>query len=94
MTDTGMTCQLLIPEMNDYFTDEKKELNEAPKMPRKIANVHKQILAHPKYPELSAGTKFAFEMGCVEGFSWRARENNKWSREIWRHLYLGEKLED
>lgn len=63
-----------------------------PKMPLRINNLHRQILNHPDYPNLSESLRFAFEAGCVGGMSWQERANNKWSREIWRHLYWGEPM--
>jgi hypothetical protein len=61
------------------------------KQPRRIRQLYQQILQHPDYKmKLSGGTRFAFESGCVSGYSWCEKENNKWSREIWNYLYLGE----
>jgi hypothetical protein len=56
--------------------------------PRLIAKLHKEILAHPDYnTKLSTSTRFAFENGCVHKGSACDKENNKWSRIIWAHLY-------
>jgi hypothetical protein len=64
------------------------KLEAGPKMPRRIKELHKQIMAHPEYKtKLTSTTRFAFEGGCVGGGSWCDAENNKWSREIWKHLY-------
>lgn len=61
-----------------------------PKMPHRISIVHKQILEHPDYAtKLSDSTRWAFEAGCVGGGSACAKENNQWSRELWKSLYLG-----
>jgi hypothetical protein len=46
-------------------------------------------MTHPRYAATSAAFKFGFEAGCVGGGSWCTKENNAWSRRIWRHLYLG-----
>jgi hypothetical protein len=62
-------------------------------MPKRIKTLHEQILKHPNYPDLSESMRWAFEMGCVGGFSWRQKENNAWSRTIWRHLYWGDSLQ-
>lgn len=62
---------------------------DAPKMPHRIRAVHEQVMAHPDYTiRLDANTRFAFEGGCVSGYSHCTRENNRWSRELWRLLYL------
>jgi len=67
---------------------------KAPKMPRAIKKLYKQILNHPEYKNQKESLRFAFEAGCVGGGSWCFKENNKWSRKIWRHLYLGEPMDD
>jgi hypothetical protein len=64
------------------------------KEPHRLRTLWKQILEHPRYSELSEGTRFAFENAVVGGMSWRVKENNRWSRELWRHLYLGTPLSD
>jgi hypothetical protein len=57
-------------------------------MPRLIKDVHAQILRHPEYrTKLSEATVWAFEAGCVCRGSWCDKQNNAWSRKIWRHLY-------
>lgn len=66
---------------------------KAPKMPRVIKKVYKQIKKHPKFPELSDGTRIGFQV-AYNGISWRPRENNKWIRMLWKHLYLGEPMTD
>jgi len=69
-------------------------MSSVPKMPHRIKDVHAQILNHPEYKtRTTEGTRFAFEMGCVGGYSWRNQENNKWSREIWKDLYTTNKSE-
>jgi hypothetical protein len=65
-----------------------------PKMPNRIKKLYKQILKHPKYPTLSDALHFAFECGCVGGGSWCTKENNAWTRKIWKHLHWGTPLED
>lgn len=68
---------------------------KVPRMPRDIKEVHKQIVAHPNYKtEFSESTRWCFQAGCVGGYSWCDRENNKWSRQLWRELYLGVIEED
>lgn len=60
-------------------------------MPRLMKKVHQQILEHPDYKnKLDQTTRWAFETGCVSGLSHCDKENNKWSREIWKYLYLNE----
>ncbi len=59
------------------------------KEPQRINKLYEQILKHPRYPELSSATRFAFEAGCVGGGSWCTKANNRWTRTIWRHLYKG-----
>lgn len=68
---------------------------DKPVMPRAIKEVHKQVLSHPKYmTELPSSTRWCFQAGCVDRYSWCDRENNKWSRQLWRELYLGVVEED
>jgi hypothetical protein len=62
----------------------------APKQPRKIKDLHKEIMKHKDYKRIPATTRWCFETGCVNGHSWCDKENNKWSREIWKMLFLGE----
>jgi len=60
-----------------------------PKEPHRIKTLHEQILAHPDYKtKLSETTRWAFEAGCVGGGSLCDKENNQWSRKIWRFLYM------
>lgn len=60
-------------------------------MPRAIKELHRQIYEHPDYHDtLTEGTRFAFEMACMGGFSSCNKENNKWCRDLWKFLYLGE----
>lgn len=62
-----------------------------PKMPQRIAHVYAQIVAHPDYKtKLDDATRWAFETGCVGGSPWCTKQNNQWSRQIWKYLYLGE----
>ncbi len=64
-----------------------------PKMPHKIKDLHAQILSHTNYNSLSSCLRFCFEGGCVGHLSWMTKENNRWSRVIWKHLYWGESLD-
>ena len=58
-------------------------------MPQRIHELHRQIMAHPDYnTRVSETTRWTFEHACVGGGSWCVRDNNKWSREIWKRLYL------
>lgn len=57
------------------------------KQPRLVKKLYAQILEHEDYPLLSKGTRWAFECGIVAGNSWCERENRKWARKIWEHLY-------
>jgi len=55
-----------------------------------MRDVYQQILVHPEYAlRLSKTTRWVFEAACVRGHSWCTRENNAWSRQIWRFLYAG-----
>ena len=67
-----------------------------PKLPSKMDNVFKQCEAHPKLASLPTSVAVGYMVArsaspmvtrpCV------MRENNKYARAIWRHLYLGEDL--
>lgn len=64
---------------------------EKSKMPVRISALYKQIMEHPEYKtKLDGTTRWAFEAGCVGGGSWCTKQNNAWSREIWKHLYWDE----
>ena len=58
------------------------------KMPRKIANVHTEILKHDNYKTLDLCTKIQFEE-CVKN---KNADNNTYSRKLWLHLYQGKEL--
>lgn len=59
-----------------------------PKMPQRINELHRQIMAHPDYnTRVPESARWTFEHACVRGGSWCAADNNKWSREIWKTLY-------
>ena len=61
------------------------------KMPQRMKLVHEQILTHPEYKtKLNDSTRYAFETGCIGGYSWKVKENNKWSRQIWKYLHWNE----
>lgn len=60
------------------------------KMPHRMKKVHQMILEHPDYKDLKESTRFCFEMGCYGGFSYCTKENNAWSRKIWKYLYWNE----
>jgi hypothetical protein len=60
--------------------------------PRNIEVVKKQIVCHPKYNDLSPETRWAFETGVLCGLSWADKENNRWSRQLWAHLYRHQPL--
>jgi hypothetical protein len=65
------------------------------KEPRRIARLYRDILRHPEYKsKLPETTRWVFEVACVGGGSQCHKENNKWCRKIWRHLYRGEPLKD
>ena len=67
----------------------KRQEGEPPKCPRLIKIVHREIMEHPDYTtKLDASVRWAFEMGCVGMGSFCDKENNKWSRKIWAHLFL------
>ena len=67
----------------------KRVEGEPPKCPRLIKIVHGEIMEHPDYTtKLDASVRWAFEMGCVGMGSFCDKENNKWSRKIWTHLFL------
>lgn len=55
-------------------------------MPRRIKYVEEQVLKHPRYAQLSSGTKVGV-MAAVGGFSWCTKANNKWMRQLWEFLY-------
>lgn len=59
------------------------------KEPRAIKQVYKQIFRHPRWHSLPESTRFALRYAGYHGLSWCTRENNKWARQWWRHLYLG-----
>lgn len=80
--------------MSPSKSRKRKQDSSTPQQPRKIQKLYEQILAHPKYKDLGESTRWAFQMGCVNGLSWATRQNNKWSRRLWKHLFLGEALED
>ena len=66
-----------------------------PKMPHRIDKLYESILKHPEYQtRLDEGMRFAFEQGCVSGGSWCPKQNNAWSRKIWKFLYLNEPMKD
>ena len=70
-------------------------MQNPPKEPRRIDKLHEQILTHSDYKtKLSEGTRFAFDNGCVCHGSQCDKENNQWSRQIWRYLYLGTPMEE
>lgn len=65
-----------------------KKPEDPNKEPRNMDVLHRAILDHPEYKtKLTESTRWCFENGCVAGFSSCTKENNKWSREIWRFLY-------
>lgn len=67
----------------------KRAEGEPPKCPRLIKIVHSEIMEHPDYTtKLDGSVRWAFEMGCVGMGSFCDKENNKWSRIIWAHLFL------
>lgn len=71
------------------MTEEEKKIAVEPRTMKKL---YAEIMAHPRYKDLSDGMRFAFEGGCVAGGSQCVKANNRWCREIWRHLYLGAPL--
>jgi hypothetical protein len=55
-----------------------------------MADVYTQILNHPdNTTRVSETTRWVFETACVGGHSHCTKENNAWSRALWRHLYAG-----
>lgn len=68
-----------------------------PKMPRLMRTVYKQIEEHPDFPAWyntpSGGNATAYQ-AAKNGWSARTRENNRWIRSLWRHLYWGEPEEE
>lgn len=75
-----------------------EEPNSVPKEPRLIKVVRREIEAHPKFENLPKGILFAWKFSIhdvnTEGSGMLVRLNRKWIRGIWRHLYLGEELEE
>lgn len=56
--------------------------------PRRMKDVHATILQHPEYKtKLDNTTRWVYESACVGGLSHCKRQNDKWCREIWQHLY-------
>lgn len=56
------------------------------KMPRRIAKLVEEIVAHPFYQQTDESFRFAFGFGAY-GYSQATRRNNKWFREIWSYMY-------
>jgi len=56
------------------------------KLPSRMKKVYQEIFHHPLYPSLSEGTKWGLQ-AAVHGWSWCTKENNKWAREIWKHVH-------
>ena len=54
-------------------------------IPRKLSNIHNSILNHKYYDKLGELTKMQFEE-CVRS---KNSDNNKFSRDLWFHLYHG-----
>jgi hypothetical protein len=63
------------------------------KEPRFIKQVYKEINEHPKFNNLSEGTKIGLMVG-EKGYSWCTRQDNQWARQIWRFLYNGIECKD
>ena len=57
------------------------------KIPRLVSELYKQIEAHPDF---GRDLRVALYMNSVRSAPPQcARDNNKWARRMWRHLYLG-----
>jgi menaquinone-dependent protoporphyrinogen IX oxidase len=73
---------------------DKITMDSPPKMPRLMKDVYSQIERHPNYPTLSPGTLFAYNVAAKGGFSHCTTQNNKWTRTIWKFLYLGQPMDE
>lgn len=56
------------------------------RMPQRMSKVHQQICDYPDPSKLSASIWSSYDMGCR--FSEGNSERNKFSRAIWKYLYL------
>ena len=56
-----------------------------------MKDVYGQVEKHAEFNGLSEGTKMGFNV-ARSGISWTTAANNKWVRQVWKHLYLGEPL--
>lgn len=69
-----------------------------PKEPRLIKVVRREIEAHPNFANLPKCILFTWKLTIhdvnTEGSGMLVKLNRKWIREIWRHLYLGEELQE
>lgn len=66
-------------------------LMDQPKMPRLMKKVQEQILQHPNYPTLPLHIKFPVD-AAMSGFTRGGTEDNKFIRNVWKQLYLGESM--
>lgn len=63
-------------------TNQKEQfLNQ--NIPFRINDLHKSIKSHKDYDNLDSSTKMQFEYCMIK----KNRDNNKWSRDLWYHLY-------
>ena len=65
-----------------------QDLNK--KIPSRIIKIKESIIKHRNYDKLDEITRFQFE-GCEYTDKNIKRDNNKFTRELWNHLYHGTK---
>jgi len=67
-----------------------EKIANLPKMPKLMKTVYEQIFKHPKYKDLTS-EHFAVQV-AYSGLSYCTAANNKYVRQVWKHLYLGEPI--
>lgn len=82
--------------LNDHQSSDissvQKQQNIDVKEPRYLKDVYAQVKNHPEFStKLSAGTQFAF-WAAFNGWSRTQKENSKWVRSVWRHLFQNQPL--
>lgn len=98
--DGSEECECVVWSTAPAVENIRKEMTEtqlrkgrtSKRGPRDIRLVKKQIVCHPKYKDLDKNMRWAFETGVLCGLSWCDKENNRWSRDIWAHLYRNRPL--
>lgn len=90
------TCKLQGPGPDGSPADQKSNLSLTE--PRLIADVRREVEEHGKFADLPPSIlfdwKFCNDNANTEGTGDLARMNCRWVRGIWRHLYMGEELDD